>query len=167
MLGWGQSRKAPGARLRARRGLLLAGCVLAVALWVGHAHTATLRGTGVSWRRVALATRSPTAGTSARGFTIGGDVGGLFPGDSVQLVLTVSNSFNFPIDVTSITTEIGAPNPGCVGSYLTVGAFSGHLAVPAGGSAQLSVPTTLSHAAPDACQGAVFPLTYSGLAVKR
>jgi hypothetical protein len=119
-----------------------------------------LQGQGPS----ATASRIPPAPPGT--FTIAGDDSGLYPGASKQLVLVVSNPQHFAIVVTSIQTTVGNASQTCSGSYLSVGAFSGQLQVADGGQASVTVTVTLSHAAPDACQGAIFPLTYHGSAVK-
>jgi hypothetical protein len=115
---------------------------------------------------VAIAAASPGGGTSpvlpAHTFSITGSMTGLYPGETAPLSLTVHNSEHFAITVTSISTDVGAPGGGCAAANLTVGQFVGALPVAATGSAHVSVPITLVHAAPDACQGAVFPLTYTG-----
>lgn len=150
---------------RARLGVLptiCGACVLTLALLGPRAGRSTIGGYGVSWRAAAAVS---SAGGPA-GFGIGGSVGGLYPGDSAQLVLTVTNPQHFAIAVTSITAAVGTPRAGCDATNLTVGAFSSNLTVPAGGHASVQVPVTLASAAPDSCQGAEFPLTYSGLAHK-
>jgi hypothetical protein len=161
------TQPASGVKGHARRNrlgavvLIGAACVLAVAL--SHNAGATLRGAGSSRQ----SPYSPVAHRhTRRTFRIGGSVGGLYPGSSALLTLTVTNPFHFAIVVTSITTAVGSPIPGCTQSNLSVGAFTGGLRVDPVGSAQVTVPVTLSHAAPDACQGVVFPLEYSGLARK-
>jgi hypothetical protein len=118
-----------------------------------------LHGEGVSWRPAAASVQSTSAA-----FKISGKLKGLYPGAKRGLVLVVHNPQTFAIVVTSITTTIASPSAGCQASNLVVGAFSGQLTVAAGGSAKASVPVLMQHGAPDACQGAVFPLTYSGLA---
>jgi hypothetical protein len=166
---------APGALRRARRWLPIAagaGLAIALALPGRPVYGSVIRGYGTSWQPVSDVIGADHRRSHRRhrhrpgphlAFRIGGSVGGLYPGFSTQLVLTVVNSQSYKIVVTSITTRVGAPKAGCSASNLIVGAFTGHLKVKAHKSAQLSVPVTLSHAAPDACQGVVFPLTYSGL----
>jgi hypothetical protein len=104
--------------------------------------------------------------TSATAFRISGSIGGLYPGDSAALTLTITNLQHFAIVVTSISTTVGDATSSCLANNLAVGGFSGQVGVPASGSVHVSVPASLSHGAPDGCQGAVFPLTYGGLAHK-
>jgi hypothetical protein len=150
--------------------LIVVACVLAAALSGHRADSAMLHGYGASWQPTALTSRQTgLAATSASSgtFRIAGSIRGLYPGDSAPLVLTVTNPNHFAIVVTSISTTVGRPRASCVASNLTVHRFSGQLEVPASRSAKVSVPVTLSHRAPNACQGALFPLTYSGLARRR
>ena len=104
-------------------------------------------------------------GSSSR-FSISGNVAGLYPGASLLLVLTISNPQQFAIVVNSITTSVGSPSASCSAANLSVSSFLGSLAVPAQGTATVTVTATMPHSAPNACQGAVFPLQYSGTAVK-
>jgi len=99
-------------------------------------------------------------------FGIAGSVGGLYPGDSAPLRLKLRNPYGFAIVVTSISTAVSSAGPKCVSGNLTVPAFTGQVKVPARGQAQTFVTVTLRHKAPDGCQGAVFPLSYSGIARK-
>jgi hypothetical protein len=150
------------SRLATKRSMLTAAFAVGVAavlilLTAAHSSRATLRGSGAS---TAAAATAATPGT----FRISGSVGGLYPGGSAQLVLTVANPQHFAIVVTSISTAVGSPTPGCAASFLHVAAFAGALTVGAESAAQVSVPVVLDHAAPDACQGAVFPLQYAGVA---
>jgi hypothetical protein len=162
----GTGKQAPGVRhARRRAGLAAAGlfsvsCLLALAAAGDHSAAATLRGYGGSTKS------SVRVANEESGFRIAGVVGGLYPGDTATLVLTVSNAEPFAIVVTSISTAVAAPSAGCKAAYLTVAAWTGALAVPGRAKAQVTVPVTLAHAAPDACQGMVFPLLYSGTARK-
>jgi hypothetical protein len=96
-------------------------------------------------------------------FRIAGSVGGLYPGFTKALVLTVTNPQFFRIVVTSITTTAKGASSTCLASNLSVKAFSGQLSVPARGSAKVSVPASLAQGAPDACIGATFPLSFHGV----
>jgi hypothetical protein len=95
-------------------------------------------------------------------FRIAGNVGGLYPGLSSPLVLTVTNAQPFTIVVTSIITTVNAASASCAAANLSVSTFSGQLSVPASGSAKTTVVASLAQGAPDACIGASFPLAYSG-----
>jgi hypothetical protein len=151
----------PGALRYARHGGVLASlalCAATVGALLGNrAHAAVMHGVGSSGSPVVQQEKDPR-GT----FRISGSVGGLYPGNTAKLVLTVTNPEAYAIVVETISTTVSSPGAGCGASYLVVTSFSGHLSVPAHGSASVSVPVTLGHAAPDACQGLVFPLQYTG-----
>jgi hypothetical protein len=70
--------------------------------------------------------------------------------------------------VTEITVAVtGTSNPSCATSYLQTRNYEGPpVVVPAGGTNTVSVPVTMSRAAPDACQGVTFTLSYGGKAEK-
>ena len=110
----------------------------------------------------------PRTGRPAAGgeFSIGGGATGLYPGTTLPLVLTVSNPEGFRITVVSIATTVGDASGACPASYASVSAFSGHVRVPARGTATVTVSAALAHSAPDACQGAFFPFSYSGEATR-
>jgi hypothetical protein len=157
-------------RRRLALGIVVALSGSAVAVWHGAAAQANvLVGGGVG--RVGRET-GPHAGrlvpAAAKGgsFRIAGSVGGLYPGLTKPLKLTISNPQHFAIVVTSVTVAVGDASQGCKAGNVAVTRFSGRRRVGARGSAQVTLELTLVHAAPDACQGAVFPLRYSGRAVK-
>jgi hypothetical protein len=104
--------------------------------------------------------------TAPGSFRISGNVAGLYPGARLPLVLTVTNPQHFAIAVTTLSVSAGNAAPGCTAANLTATSFSGRLTVPAGGTGAVSVRVTLAHSAPNACQGAVFPLRYTGVASK-
>jgi hypothetical protein len=125
------------------------------------ASPSVLVGYGVSGGH-APADEAVDAGSAARVFRISGAVAGLYPGKTRRLVLTVSNHLKRPLTVTSITTRVGKPSNACARRYLTVSTFHGSLHVPAGQQARATVSASLSHSAPNGCQGVHFPLRYSG-----
>jgi len=115
----------------------------------------------------AAAASSPQAASSAGGetFIITGKVSGLYPGSTFPLVLTVTNPYSFAITVTSITTTVSNASSTCLAANVNVSSFSGHLLVGAGKTAKTAVTAKMLHSAPNPCQGVVFPLRYSGLAL--
>jgi hypothetical protein len=130
------------------------------------AGNSTIHMTGVRTTAYSPAAAPSAQASSRRGFTITGSVGGLYPGDAAPLVLTVTNPQDFAIDVTSLVTSVATASGSCPSSYLSVSSFAGHLHIAARGAATTTVDLSLSHSAPDACQGAQFQLAYSGQASK-
>ena len=115
----------------------------------------------------AVVTAAPEqASGTAPAFHITGSIGGLYPGASLSLKLTVTNRESFRIVVTAMSTTVHDASPSCPAGMLTVGDFAGTLTVPASGTASVHVPVHLGHAAGNGCQSAVFPLTYAGRARK-
>ncbi len=163
-----------GAR-RGGRAILIALSLLIVGALGATALVRTISGPSKNTTLVGVMRTSATpsgsaqtsAGTSATGvFYIAGDVHGFYPGRARRLQLTVSNPQTFDIDVTRITVRIRNSNhPGCTSFWLRADEFNGSLLVPAQGSATLKIRMGLRRKAPDACQGATWPLTYSGTAV--
>jgi hypothetical protein len=146
----------------------LSGSVLAV--WHGaaaHANVLVGSGTGsVERKGVPSASRLLPAASKHGSFTIAGSVKGLYPGLTKPLKLTITNPQHFAIVVTSVKVAVGNASQGCKAANIAVTHFSGRRRVGAKGSARVTLELTLAHKAPDACQGAVFPLRYSGRAVK-
>ena len=114
--------------------------------------------------------RAPDPGaavvSAASTFSVSGNVGGLYPGTTRSLVLTVTNPQKVAITVTSITTTVSNASTKCGAANLKVTAFSGHLVVKAGTTAHATVAATMAHSAPNGCQGADFPLHYTAVATE-
>lgn len=160
-------RRKRALRYAAAVTVLCAGVVLAAYLQpggAGHPPTISLVGTGIA--ATAAGGDSANAAAGHSGFGISGRVAGLYPGASLPLTLRIDNPNSFKIDVVSITTSIGDASAACLAANLTVSQFTGDILVPAHGSASEAVVAMLQHSAPNACQGAVFPLTYNATAKK-
>jgi hypothetical protein len=104
-------------------------------------------------------------------FYLSGGLTGLYPGESANLVLTISNPQGFGITVQTINIWVNTPSAGgCAASNLSAPAsVTGlNIQIAAGGSVQYTVqqPVTLLAGAPDACQGVSFPLVYGGSAIR-
>lgn len=110
--------------------------------------------------------QTPSAQAAASVFKIAGHDKGLYPGATVPLILTVTNPQTYAITVTSIKTDVHQPLTTCASTYLTVSLFSGSVQIPAGQHTTVKVFATLSHHAPNACQGTLFPLQYAGLGTR-
>lgn len=163
-------RRAPGARGRARRGVfaLLFLCVVCgVGVYAVHlrgADPATVTGGGSSGSYGAALGRRGRFLPPFERFLITGSLAGLYPGAEIPLDLTVHNPFGSAITVTSLAVTVADASRGCRAANLKVTSFAGALRVPAQHSSKLTVEATLQFAAPDACEGAIFPLVYSGSA---
>jgi hypothetical protein len=147
--------------------LVVAGALVAVFLTADATGTAP-RGRESAGTQVTTASRAAEPARDAvsppHAFSIAGRVGGLVPGETAALVLTVSNRERVAINVTSITTTVGDASSRCRGTNVRVAPFAGDLSIPAGATGRATVAVTLIHSAADACQGATFRFAYRGLA---
>jgi hypothetical protein len=105
-------------------------------------------------------------GSTSGTFRVKGQVSGLYPGRVTTLPLTVVNPNRFAIKVTSLAAKPGNASTRCTYMNLTVSRFSGALRVRANSSRRLELTIAMRRAAPNACRGGNFPLTYHGTAVK-
>ena len=106
-------------------------------------------------------------------FTISGSVAALTPGSPAPLTVTITNPNGYAIDVTSITTTVGAATPSCPGLRLTVAPYtwtSGPaITAPGKGSTTMNLTATYADSLTtdtSACKGVTFPLTFAGTAEK-
>lgn len=146
----------------------LALCVQGSVSSAGHHEPAILVGYGSN---LATAQQGPAARAtvparlySVSWFSIAGTVNGLYPGKTLPLALTISNPLPVAITVKSITTTVSNASSTCNAVNVAVTAFSGTLVVPSHRSAKATVKATMRRAAPNACQGKLFPFHYTGTA---
>lgn len=100
-------------------------------------------------------------------FTISGDVGGLYPGVTRPLILTVANPKPFEIEVTQLSVAVsGTTEQGCGAEQLEVVQPLAGFRIPGRETRTRTASVTMARTAPDACQGAVFHLSYGGKAAK-
>jgi len=114
-----------------------------------------------------------TAGTD---FGLTGGVTGLSPGLTASLVLTATNPLGETIIVRTVTAAVPAAPPGCPAGDLTLGGvgFGGSppsatvtglaTAVPAGGSARITIPLLLARGTGNQCQEVTYAFTFVGTA---
>jgi hypothetical protein len=99
-------------------------------------------------------------------FTLHGHVVGLYPGARTRLVIAVHNRGRRPLRLRSITTRARDAKPGCSAKNLRVAAFHGRLPVGVGRWRNVSVSVRMLPTTPVGCQGALFPLAFSGRATR-
>ena len=102
-------------------------------------------------------TTRPAATTS---FELTGDVTGIYPNATVVAPVRVHNSEQYALTVESTQVLIGDAAAGCDASNLTARAVGPPVVVAAGGVANIPIQVHMLASAPDACQGATFPLTF-------
>ena|SRR5919204_4955210 len=105
--------------------------------------------------------RVPDPGGPRLPLRVTGGVRWLYPGVRLRLPLVVWNSRDFGIRVMSLRVSVGDARPGCRGTFVRIGRFRGPLVVPPHGFRTTSLPVTMLSRTPDACERAVFPLTFT------
>ena len=94
-------------------------------------------------------------------FTLSADFVGLYPNANVDIPVTVHNPQSYAIAVHAASMVIGDASPTCTAANVSAQNFSGDVTVPAGGTATFPIRMHMYASAPDACQGATFPLTFT------
>jgi hypothetical protein len=108
---------------------------------------------------------SASAVHAADTFEIAGEVDGLYPGADTTLDARVTNPHPFGIRVISTTVTVFDASLGCPASMLEIDDSQATAEVPAGGTGTVPLDVRMSRGAPDACQGATWPLAFAGTAV--
>ncbi len=108
-------------------------------------------------------------GNAPHTFTISGSLPSVFPGQSTVMYLTVDNPNNQAIEVTSLTLRVGDASRACTAANLSPSSETQNFTVVVAKNSSLGgqsfpMPISMSAAAPDACQGATFPITLTGIA---
>lgn len=99
-------------------------------------------------------------------FGLHGHVTGLYPGARRRMRVIVRNPRPYAIEVTSVRVRAADPVPGCPGSMVRVRWHRRRVRIEAGRAARVLLLIALRRAAPDACQGVRFPLTFNARAVR-
>lgn len=106
-----------------------------------------------------------TTGLPARAadeqFTLTTDYVGLYPNADVTVPVRVHNPFDYDIAVHTASVQVGDAGPGCPRTNLEAATFSGDVVVRAGADGVVPVHMHMPAGAPDACQGASFPLVFT------
>ncbi len=100
-------------------------------------------------------------------FTIAGSVSGLYPGAHKVLPLSINNPNPYALAITSLSATVGnSDHAGCAAANVSVTPFSGSVVVPASSVGIINLAVDMVVSPPDACQGATFPLTYTGAGIR-
>jgi hypothetical protein len=99
-------------------------------------------------------------------FRVTGSVKGMFPGRVKRIRLRVRNRFDFPIRVREVRAIVLRPGPGCPGRVIRIKPWRGRLKVPPRSARVIRPRVRMRIKIPNACQGATFPIRYSGEAVR-
>lgn len=94
--------------------------------------------------------------------TITGSTSGLYPGRRARLPVTFVNRSRSALVLRRITVRVRRARRGCEARELTVGRFPRSVRIRARRRVRVWLPVTLRRTAPNACQGARFPLRVRG-----
>jgi hypothetical protein len=103
---------------------------------------------------------------AARSFRVRGSVRGLYPGLAKTIRARASNPFAFSIELRRVTVTVRRPAPGCPAETVRVHPWRGAVGISQGATRHIPLRVRMVPSAPDACQGARYPLVYSGRAVR-
>jgi len=125
---------------------------------------ALLAGSVVAYGELASpGTHSPTAkaaGKNSHRLRVHGHIQGLYPGAAQRLRVKVRNGYRRDIVVRKVRAIVGDGGPGCTRQNLWTKRFRGHRRIRAHKSRRVSLPIGMQAGAPQACQGARFPLRF-------
>jgi hypothetical protein len=115
---------------------------------------------------VGLSNEPPSSRTSNPTFRIRGAVKGMYPGRVRKLRLRIRNPLDRAIRVRSIRARVRRPHRGCPAKAITIRRWRGHLRIRPHRGRTVRVKVKMKRRAPNACQGARFPIRYRGTAVR-
>jgi len=134
----------------------------------GSAQAQTVTGQGAAIGGSSSTASTPGNGNSGKGgngggnphplFSITGGASGLYPGDTGQLLVTVSNPNGYDINIYTVSVTAQPANGSCGASNLQITPYSGTWLIPKKISATRTLDIQMLSAAPNSCQGGIFPL---------
>jgi hypothetical protein len=110
---------------------------------------------------VAVATVAPVRARADEQFTLTASYSGLYPGADVTVPVTVHNSLSYDLAVHTAAVTVGDAGPGCPAANLVAGSFAGDVVATAHHDATIPIRMQMPSSAPNGCQGATFPLTFT------
>jgi hypothetical protein len=105
-----------------------------------------------------------TASAAEQDFTLSVHYAGLYPDSDTIVAVTVHNPQSFPLHVHTAVVHVDDASPACRAENLVAHSFTGDIVVPADADGSIPIRFQMPAAAPDACQGATFPLTFAASA---
>jgi len=99
-------------------------------------------------------------------FRVRGKVTGLFPGRRITLRARLRNPYDFPIVARRVRATVTSPVPGCPKTAVKVRRWKGRRLLRPHAARRVPLRVTMRRAAPDACQGVRFTLSFTGKAVR-
>ena len=108
---------------------------------------------------------SSVPGIASR-FPISGSIADLVPGDQRTLVVQLTNPNPFTVSVNQVAVTATAASAACGVANLSIQPLPAPVLVDGNATGTAGIPIKLVATAPDACQGATFPLTFSAEVTK-
>jgi LPXTG-motif cell wall-anchored protein len=93
-------------------------------------------------------------------FTLTTNYTGLYPDADVSVPVTVHNPLDYDLAVHTARVHVGDANPDCTAQYLEASSYAGDVVAPSQSDATIVIRMHMLASAPDACQGATFPLSF-------
>jgi LPXTG-motif cell wall-anchored protein len=94
-------------------------------------------------------------------FTLTTQYSGLYPGADVSVPVSVHNPARYQLAVHTAQVRVGDANPGCTATNLEATSYSGDVVAPPRRDTAIPIRMHMLTTAPDACQGATFPLSFT------
>lgn len=94
-------------------------------------------------------------------FPVSGSISDLVPGQQRDLVVLLTNPNPFTVSVNQVKVNATAASAACGVANLSISPLPAPVLVPGSSSGTAGIPVMLIASAPDSCQGATFPLTFS------
>lgn len=94
-------------------------------------------------------------------FTLTTNYTGLYPDADVSVPVTVHNPLKYDLAVHTAEVHVGDASPTCTAANLEAASYSGDVVAPADGDTTIPIRMHMLASAPDACQGATFPLSFT------
>lgn len=96
-----------------------------------------------------------------RPFVVHGHVSGLYPGVRKQMRIIVRNPQSFTVRVTQVTARVSNASIACRSRNVRIVRFTGSRTIPGHGRIRIYLSSRMRRRAPNACQGARFPVTFT------
>jgi hypothetical protein len=95
-------------------------------------------------------------------FTLTTSYTGLYPNADASVPVTVHNPAAYDLAIHTAAVRVGDASPGCPATNLEAFSYSGDVVAPSHQDATITIRMHMLASAPDTCQGATFPLSFTG-----
>lgn len=95
-----------------------------------------------------------------------GHENGLYPGLTRPMLVRVRNPESFAVRLTRVTARVSSPSRACRARNVWIASFTGSRRIPARGRIRIYLSSGMRSMAPNICQGARFPVTFTATLVR-